>query len=235
VGASCATVGAQTDGGYSVTAGDVVGVNDYPEAGKRLSVSLYNGGATPGAPVLDEFGRLVGVVSAGLFPGADSAVVRMGDLTATSSTLVVPLAALAVAPAAPGVPLAELASRGLFMAAVRRSRDVMSAGFAASILRDGARTQPIDQKTEFSIAEKAVTTFVNWDPKGKIKSMATLRVYNFDNKQLAETKPLKVNLRPGSLAMSTWQFGVPSVEGLYRVDVFLDADVAWRGYFRVAK
>ena len=38
--------------------------------------------------------------------------------------------------------------------------------------------------------------------------MATLRVYNFDNKQLAETKPLKINLRPGSLAMSTWQFEV---------------------------
>jgi hypothetical protein len=235
VGGACATVGAQTDGAYSVTACEVVGVNDYPEPGKRLSVSLYNGGATPGAPVLDEFGRLVGVVSAGLFPGVDSAVVRMADLTATPSTLVVPLAALAVAPGAPGVPLAELASRGVFVPAVRRSRDVMSGGFAASILRDGARTQPIDQKTEFSITEKAVTTFVNWDPKGKIKSVATVRVYNFDNKQLAETKPQKINLRPGSLVMSAWQFGVPQVEGVYRVDVFLDADIAWRGHFRVAK
>ena len=235
VGAACATVGAQADGAYSVTAGDVVGVNDYPEIGKRLSVSLYNGGASPGAPVLDEFGRLLGVVSAGLFPGAESAIMRMADLGAPSHTLVVPLAALAVSSAAPAVPLAELASRGLFTPAVRRSRDVMSAGFAASILRDGARTQPVEQKTEFSVTEKAVTTFVNWDPKGKIKSAVILRVYAFDNKQLGETKPLKVNLSPGSLTMSSWQFAVPPTEGVYRVDVFLDADVAWRGYFRVVK
>jgi hypothetical protein len=235
VGASCATVGTQAGDAYSVTACDVVGVNDYPQVGKRLSVSLYNGGASAGAPVLDEFGRLAGVVSAGLFPGVDSAVVRMTDLAATPQTLVVPLSALGVPPAAPGVPLAELASRGLFLPAVNRSREVLSAGFAASVLRDGGRTQPVDQKTEFLMTEKAVTTFVTWDPKGKIKSMATVRVYTFDNKQLAETKPLKINLRPGSLAMSSWQFGVPTVEGVYRVDVLLDADVAWRGYFRVAK
>jgi len=235
VGAPCVTVNAGSDGSYSVTAGEVVGVNDYPEVGTRLSVSLYNSAASPGAPVLDEFGRLVGVVSAGLYPGAGYGIMRMAELGQVPPTMVVPLSALSAPAGGHGVTLTELAGKGVFTPAITRSRDVMSAGLAAGILKDGARTQPIDQKSEFSVNEKAMTAFVNWDPKGTIKSLAIVRIYNFDNQLLGETKPLKINLRTGSLSMSIWKFGVPPKEGVYRADVFLDADVAWRGYFRVVK
>jgi hypothetical protein len=235
VGAPCVTVNAGSDGAYSVTAGDVVGVNDYPDVGTRLSVSLYNSAASPGAPVLDEFGRLVGVVSAGLYPGAGYSITRMAELGQVPPTMVVPLSALSAPAGAPGVTLTELAGKGVFTPAITRSRDVMSAGLAAGILKDGARTQPIDQKSEFSLNEKEMTTFVNSDPKGTIKSLAVVRIYNFDNQLLGETKPLKINLRTGSLSMSIWKFGVPPKEGVYRVDVLLDTDVVWRGYFRVVK
>ena len=59
--------------------------------GRRRGARRRGARRRRGAPVLDEFGRLVGVVSAGLFPGADSAVVRMADFTATSSTGAGPL------------------------------------------------------------------------------------------------------------------------------------------------
>jgi len=160
---------------------------------------------------------------------------RMAELGQVPPTMVVPLSALSAPVGGHGVTLTELAGKGVFTPAITRSRDVMSAGLAAGILKDGARTQPIDQKSEFSVNEKAMTAFVNWDPKGTIKSLAIVRIYNFDNQLLGETKPLKINLRTGSLSMSIWKFGVPPKEGVYRADVFLDADVAWRGYFRVVK
>ncbi len=38
--------------------------------GERLSISLFNGNASPGAPVINEYGE-IGVISHGLYPGSD--------------------------------------------------------------------------------------------------------------------------------------------------------------------
>ena len=52
---------------------------------------------------------------------------------------------------------------------------------------------------------------------------------------MGETPPKKLKLSPGSLAMSIWEFRVPTAEGIYQVDVLLNSSVAWRGFFHVVK
>jgi hypothetical protein len=211
-----------------------VGVNDYPGVGQRLSISLFNGGATPGAPVVNEFGELIGVVSEGLYPDIDSQIVHMGSLMQLPPTLVIPPVALAAVNGT-ATPLADLAARGVFTPPIVLARHVLSGGFASKILRDGGRTQPVDPKTEFSMQEPSMTVFVTWDPKERLKTILTLRIFDQDNRKLAETKPLKTTLRVGSLPFSTWDLKVPPAEGIYRVDVLIGSDVAWRGFFRVER
>jgi len=234
IGSGCATLSAVSDGGFSVTTAEVVGVNDYPGTGRRLSISLLNGGATPGAPVVNEYGELVGVVSEGLYPGIDTLVVRMGSLTNLPPTLVIPATAFTTITGAP-MPLADLAAKGVFTPRVVKGQHVLSGGFATKILRDGGRTQPVDQKTEFTAQDQSMTVFVTWDPKERLKTVITLRLFDQDNRLLAETKPAKTTLRVGSLPFTTWELKVPPVAGIYRADVVLGSDVAWRGFFRVER
>ena len=56
------------------------------------------------------------------------------------------------------------------------------------------------------MADQTVALFANWNPKATIKSLGIVRVYSFDNQMLGETKPLKINLKPGAFGMSTWKF-----------------------------
>jgi hypothetical protein len=156
----CVTVGVGAGGALAVTAAEVVGVNDVAPLGRRYSISLFNGSATAGAPVLDEFGRLLGTVSGGLSYGSGRNLVPMQDLTAMAQTMVVPIEAVIAAREQAPLLLADLAAKGVFTAAVTLGQHVLSGGFAARVPRDGARTQPIDQKTEFGVHEKGVTTFV---------------------------------------------------------------------------
>lgn len=81
-------------------------------------------------------------------------------------------------------------------------RHVLSGGFASKVLRDGGRTQPVDQKTEFSTQEPLMTVFVTWDPKERLKTLITLRIFDQDNRILAETKPVKTTLRASGACRS---------------------------------
>jgi hypothetical protein len=88
---------------------------------------------------------------------------------------------------------------------------------------------------EFSLRDPSITTFITWDPKKKFKGTTNARIYDDENRLLAEIKPMKLSLRPGNLILTSWQIGVPRRPGIYRVDVLLGPDVAWRGYFRVTE
>ncbi len=113
-------------------------------------------------------------------------------------------------------------------------RHVLSGGFASTVLRDGGRTQPVDQKTEFSTQEPLMTVFVTWDPKERLKTLITLRIFDQDNRILAETKPVKTTLRASGACRSPHGSSRCSpAAGIYRVDVLIGSDAAWRGFFRV--
>jgi hypothetical protein len=46
---------------------------------------------------------------------------------------------------------------------------------------------------------------------------------------------MKTTLQVRNLPFTTWEMKVPQAPGLYRVDVLIGSDVAWRGFFTVAK
>ncbi len=231
IGAQCTSASPTGDGTFVATSGEIVGTHEYPRGGARINVAFNAGDAGTGAPVLDEFGALIGVAGVAADLGPSRRLYRLGDMMGQASqVLVLPIDLIHAGGGA--TTLAELKARGLFMQPVTLPNQILSGGFAASVLRDGARTQPIDERDHFSRREKSITTFLTWDPKRVLKGLVTLRIVDADNKVLGETKPLKLAIRPGSLTFSSWEFGVPTVAGTYHAEIFLDADLLWREVLR---
>src|SRR4029078_296296 len=165
MGAQCTSAAPTGDGSFVATSGEVVGTRDYPRAGPRLNVACNSGDAGAGAPVLDEFGSLVGIAGVDTQPVAAQRSYRMGEMmTQASPGPVLPID-LVHTEAAASTPLSELKARGLFILPITLPNQILSAGFATSVIRDGARTQPVDQRDHFSLSDKRIAMFVTWDVK----------------------------------------------------------------------
>lgn len=76
--------------------------------------------------------------------------------------------------------------------------------------------------------------FINWMPKSKFKGVATLRFYDFNNKELAQSQPSNVNIHPGQFTNASWTVPLASFPtGTYRADIYLGDAPAWREFFRI--
>jgi hypothetical protein len=194
--------------------------------------TFYTGLGTPGAPVVNQFGEIIGIIGGGISTGP----MGMRQLTRMQADLrgapVIPLSAFRVQADAQPTSLTELKARGDVVAAPQGQEHVLSGGFATAIVKK-ASIQPVDQREEFSISEKGFTVFVTFSPLERLRGMMSLRMYDAENRMVMQGKPAKRDLRKGTLVMSSWQIDMPGTAGLYRADVLLDEKVMWRSYVRV--
>lgn len=229
----CYSASTSNEALLSVASCEIVGAGDTAGVGPRLTANFFSAGGGPGAPLLNEYGELIGMMAEGPLERAGALrFVRLGQPGQMPGPGAVPVASLPSPPWAAPTPIAALAAKGLFTPPVTHGRHVVSGGFATAVKARGASTQPIDQRVEFEGTDKTLTAFVTWSPAERIRGVTTLRIYDIDNRLLGETKPTKLSMRPGDLSMSAWSLDVPP-PGTYRVDIMLSADIAWRGYFRV--
>ena len=218
-------------GGRVLTEGSFSGQTESPGSARRFLATFLNGSGTPGAPVLNEFGELIGIVGGASVPG-----MRLGDLFRFRAELkgapIVPVSLIRVQPEAQPSTIADLHQRGELVPPLVGDEHVMSGGFARDIVK-GPVVAPSDQREEFSIREKIFAAFVTWNPLQRLKGVTKLRVYDSDNRLVGESKPDKVNVRKAQLALTSWQVSVPPTAGLYRVDVFFEEKPLWRAFVRI--
>jgi hypothetical protein len=231
VGAPCFSFDSPGDGTYVIAPGEVSGLADRAGPDARLSLSL-SGLAAPGAPLLNEFGELAGVIPSNI-DARDNLRTALTVGAPSDRSTAVPLAALPAAPAQ-SLPLAQVASTNGFVQLVTASRQVLNGGFAVRIEGKGPSARPVDQRTDFDRKDPGVVTFVTWLAKERFKGTSTARLYDMSNRLLGESKPAKTTLRANDLLLSSWRFPVPP-PGAYRVDVLLGDAVAWRGHFAVTE
>ncbi len=93
----------------------------------------------------------------------------------------------------------------------------------------------VDQTNEFLRSQGEVFAFVTWAPKTKRKGQALYEVYDLENHKLLQSPPGKLELEPDHLRSVDWKIPVANLAtGIYRVDVLLDGEPAWRSFFRIA-
>ena len=206
---------ASTGASRVLAEGTVSGRAGTATTGPRILMTLGAGSGPPGEPVFNEFGELVGITGGSLVPGAS----ELSDLLRFRAELhglpIVPISLVRVSLGAPAVPLSDLRARGELVSAVMGGQHVMSGGFARGI----ARTQtvvPTDQRREFSISkDKEFVVFVTWSPQLRLKGALVLRLQDEANRLVVDSKPGKLDLRPGDARLSSWKMPIPGRPGVY--------------------
>jgi hypothetical protein len=202
-------------------------------SGPRLLMTLGGGSAPPGEPVFNEFGELIGIMGGSLVPGASD----LSDLLHFRAELrgvpIVPVSLVRAALDATPIPLADVRERGGLLPSVQAGQNVLSGGFARGINRTQTIV-PADQRQEFSVSrDKEFVVFITWSPQMRLKGMHVLKLYDEANHILVESKPGKLDLRPGDARLSSWRLTVPGRPGVYRTEVLVDGVPIWRGFVRL--
>jgi hypothetical protein len=228
IGDRCFSIeGSPSAGGVLVDL-SVIGHRAPPDGG--WLATFVNGFGTPGAPVVNEYGELLGIVGAS--PGATRMGVLLRNRAELKGVPIVPFGLFRVNNDVVPTRIADLRSRGELIAALAGDQNVLSGGFAREIARTNT-VAPSDQRDEFSATEKKMVAFVTWNPVEKLKGLAIIRLFDVDNRLVMETKPMKLSLGKGQMSLSSWELPISSLSGTYRADVMLDARPMWRGFVKI--
>lgn len=233
VGDRCFSMEGTPAGGRVLVEGVISGQSNTPSAGERLIAQWSNGTGMPGAPVVNEFGELIGFVGGSLVPGTSTTADLLHFRSPLRGTPVVPQRL--VRPVLDGAPtaLADLRARGEILPALRGSEHVLSAGFAKRMLRTDF-VAPSEIQEEFVPDDKTFIAFVSWSPQARLKGVLTLRLFQAEtNQQVAESKPKKINLGPNNRALSSWTISVPQVPGWYRGEFLVDNVPLYRAFVHI--
>ena len=242
VGDTCYALLRDTQGTETVGTVQITGRQSQERVGVRISISEQIAGRATGTPLLDIFGRVVGVVGGSLLPGVDS-VHRDSD---TSGILTMSYGQSTVTQAVPinlipdGATLehrasfAEIASSGQFVTPILSTSKVMNGYLAKDYAAAAGGYVPKDITTEFSKRDPSLAVIVDWSAFDKMKGVELIRFFDVENKQIGESKPKKISIGAHDIAHSGWKVPLTNfVPGVYRVDLMLNDQPVWRAFFRV--
>jgi len=197
--------------------------------GSALIATFFEGRGTPGAPVLNEFGDVIGLVGDRSRTGEILSVYRLGGTL--PGTPIVPIGLITVDASAAPVPLSDLRARGITVPVVVGDEHVTTAGFGRVTAK--AKLERPEHHDEFPLREKGFAVFVTWVPKERLRGQLLVRLFDADNVVVAESKPEKIDFRKDQTATSSWSLPMVARAGTYRADVCLDGTAMWRGFVRV--
>lgn len=233
--------------GAKLADGSITGKNSFPKAGDRLLVASGVTSASYGGPLLDEYGNYVGILGGNIVPGGDPVKIfsLLNDPGASSRIIDWETTGLAVpssllpefSASAPVTRLADLASRGEFLAPVVKAKSIQFAALAGAITKSpGSMPTPTEYKQVFSRQDNKIVLYISWQPQAKEKLNMVLRLFNADNKMFFESKPREISLAPGKYMTTTWDMAITTIPaGIYRVDLILNDKTAWREFFRISE
>lgn len=243
VGDLCYVLTSQGQGSRTIQSVNLTGLQGSPQSAQRLTISAYGGQNALGAPLLDSYGRAIGVLGGGL-AGMGSA--RMGNWTSyfdpgPGSTMladptVLPLAQLPeAATSQQAVLLSDLATRGALIMPLPRTSQVANGTLCSNFKKVGGDAIfPVSPGRNFSHKQGGFALVVTWAPIKKLKGMQQLRVYDANNQPVAQTAPAKIDLQPRVTLYSAWKVALSSVPpGIYRIDVIVDGEPQWREFFQM--
>jgi hypothetical protein len=239
VGDRCFTFNVPAEGNRVLVDENVIGTNAFPELGERLNLSFPAPSAAAGAPVVNEYGEVIGILGGSLYPGAHAEdegaytvrAVREGGMATPVSVVTVPSAV------APTTTLAKLDAAGQFVPRVSKQPELLYGLLATGF--DTKRNEfPTARENSvlFSRKDGRLAIVLIWNPRSKLKGEIALAIYDLHNQPVVRTEPSRVKMSAGTYFQSAWNLNVkPLNVGGYRADVLQDGQPIWRAYFRITE
>lgn len=244
VGDLCYVLTSQGQGSRTIQNVNITGLQGTPPSQQRLTVSALGAGGVVGAPLLDGYGRIVGVLSGGLAGlgsprmGTWARYIDPGEMTAAIADLTaLPIAAIPQAAwSQQTTTFADLAAKGVLITPLVRDPQAAVGQLCDDFQKfHGQAILPVRARNEFSRKQGEFALVITWGPSQKLKGMQQLRIYDADNHAIAQTAPAKIELQPHVTAYSAWKMPLGSFQqGIYRVDLLLEGKPQWRGFFRLS-
>jgi S1-C subfamily serine protease len=229
IGDHCYWLDAKADAGRVISEGQIVGKEDHAGWGERLSISGPFNSAALGGPVLNEQGAVLGLLGEAL-PEIRG---RRGGETFTLTSTVIPVGLVSPASNTSLTPIQTLWTTGQFTSPVTALRDISFGMITQGKSQKAKGLRPKEMKVDFTQRDEFAAVVIAFQGIQPWKGTAQLQVYDVDNHVLSRSDSIKINLRSGETQERTWSVPLVMQPGLYRADVIVDEEVAWRDYFRV--
>ena len=242
VGDLCYVLTSEGQGSRTIQTVNITGIQARP-AGQRLTITPLGPEGWLGAPLLDQHGRLIGILGGGLQGTGNR---RMGlwvngepdQMGADPNPTVLPVSAIPQAAVTQQpTTVVHLSAQGVLITPV-----VLNPQAAVGVLcqdfrsLDGQAILPVQPWPNLSRAQGHFAVVITWGPNEKISSFAQLRIYDLQNHILLQTEPSKIKLRPRVTTYSAWKIPTGSLQpGSYRIDLLLGQQPQWRTFFRLAE
>lgn len=244
IGDLCYVLTSQGQNSRTIQTVNITGMQGAGAPGQRLTITNLGPEGWLGAPLLDQYGHVIGVLGGGMQGLASH---RMGtwmnyvppdQMGANLNPTVLPLSAIpAAAVSQQPTSFATLASDGALIMPVAANPQaaigVLCADFRS--LR-GQAIMPVGNGANPSRGQGQFAVVVTWGPNEKVSGLVQLRVYDVQNHALIETAPSKIKLEPRVTSYSAWRIPTPTLQpGVYRIDLLLDGQPQWRTFFRLSR
>lgn len=231
VGDRCYSMEGSVTSGRVLTVGNITGLRRAPE-----SFLAAFSGADPmtGAPVVNEFGELIGIVGGSGVPGAIKPMDMIRFRAEMRGIPLTPWGTLKAPGQAAAVPITDLWARGEVLAALLGDDHIVEAGFTRAMSKSEMRGA-FETREEFSMRDKAFVAFVSWSPKERLRGQAVWKAFDLEGRTLLTSKPQKTDFKKGARSTSLWEIPMLSAPGIYRVELFLDTSPMWRGFVRITQ
>jgi S1-C subfamily serine protease len=231
IGDLCYWLDTKPDGSRVIADGQIVGKQAREGAGERLSISGIFNSMAIGGPVLDEHGNVVGLL--GGAPPEPRKFTAGSTFTTTGS--VVPIELVTHSTNSSFTSFQTLWNTNQFTAPVTQEVNISFGMITQGKPQKGKVPFPKQMQTDFSGHDEFASVVIAFQGIQPWKSDVQLQIYDADNELISRAVSIKVNLRSGETQERTWSFSLPKHPGLYRADVLVGANVAWREYFRVSE
>jgi hypothetical protein len=179
--------------------------------------------------VLNDQGEVLGLLG-----GALPETRRYAGETLTTTGSVVPIELVHSVSNATSTPLQSLWATNQFTAPVTRGGSI-SFGMITQGKPQKGKAFPKEMKVDFTPGDGSATVVVAFQGIQAWKSTAQLRIYDVDNHLLIQGDPVKISLRSGETQERAWSFPLIPKPGIYRADVLVGEEVAWRTFFRISE
>lgn len=219
---------------------DIAGKAEVPGFGSRIRIDPHVTPEAAGGPLLDSFGRVVGVLGGAIHPGA-----RYGGTYSNVSPAlwqelsnangVTPVAEVKADVGNDSKSLQELESEGVLTPPVERMEEFKFGGTTAGLPKTQSGSLPSDT-SEFTARDSQIFVYSVWTRVGKTgKGEVSAQVYDAANRLRVKVAPRKLGLSEVPMRVAAGLSPLALGPGVYRVDVLWDGRPAWRTYFRLTK
>lgn len=226
--------GARTIGGV-----DITGRSNPPGFGARIQIAPAVASEAAGGPLLDVFGRVVGVLGGSLHPGAR----YNGRATSISPSLwnafhaenaATPISEIKLGADGDGKTFQELATASVLTAPITPMPEFQYGGATNEMPKGPSSTLPPDL-SDFSLRDAQIYIYTLWIRKGKLsKGEVSAKVYDARNQVKIDVAPRKLGLGEQPVRLAFGFSPAQLTPGVYRVDVLWDGQPAWRTFLRLS-